>query len=502
MSEEITGTPLYSADQAYALDQAAIANDGLGDGELMSRAGAAAFRLLRFRWPRAGRITILCGPGNNGGDGYVLACELLAINLKPRLVQLDPPGEKARDAHRAFERYREMGGEITSFEDGLIDNADVIVDAVLGIGSERELSGRYLQAVRQVNRQQCPVLALDLPTGIHADSGRVLGEAIRSTATISFIGIKKGSVTGPAVDYVGDLYCAGLSVSDDARGQVATETFLLGDGDSRCLCPQRRKDTHKNEQGRVLVVGGASGMTGAALLAGEAALRSGAGLVRLACIGEINNGLPELMVHRLEQPESLDRFLEQSDVLVIGPGLGQQQLARQLFLRVIDRCRSGQSLVIDADGLNCLAIEAATVNGAVLTPHPGEAARLLAASVTDVENDRYAAAATIAEKYNAVCVLKGAGTIISDGTRSFVCERGNPGMATAGTGDVLAGVIASMLGQGLPTIDAARLGVYLHALAGDAAAQSLGSGLVAGDLLQQLPRQLARLCGSYSGSAD
>lgn len=502
MINGISGTPLYSANQAYELDRAAIAADGLDDGELMSRAGAAAFRLMRFRWPRAKRITIVCGPGNNGGDGYVLACELFAIGLRPLLVQLDEPGTKAVDARRALARYREMGGEITRYADGIIVDADVIVDAILGIGSERGLDGRYLQAVQQVNRMQCPVLALDLPTGIHADSGRVLGEAIRATATISFIAIKKGSVTGPAVDYVGELYCADLSISDTARQQVSADSYLLGNIGCRDLCPRRRKGTHKNEQGRVLVVGGSSGMSGAALLAGEAALRSGAGLVRVASIDKIDDGIPELMVHRVDRPDSLDRLMKSSNVLLIGPGLGQQQASRHAFSYLVDRRRSGQSLVIDADGLNCLAGEPQAVDGAVLTPHPGEAGRLLAIDKAQIEDDRYAAASLIAKKYNVVCVLKGAGTVISDGSRSFVCDRGNPSMATAGTGDVLAGVIASLLGQGLSAIDAARLGVYLHALAGDAAAQELGNGLVAGDLVQRLPGQLASLCGSEYGSAD
>jgi len=501
MINEITGAELYSANQAYELDRAAISADGLADGELMSRAGAAAFRLLRFRWPRAKRITIVCGPGNNGGDGYVLACELIAIGLHPLLVQLDEPGTKAVDARRALARYREMGGAIAAFGDDVIGDADVIVDAILGIGSERELDGRYLQAVQQVNRLQCPVLALDLPTGIHADTGRVLGEAIRATATISFIAIKKGSVTGPAVDYVGDLYCANLSIPDTTRRQVSTDTCLLDHNDCRGLCPQRRRATHKNEQGRVLVVGGSRGMSGAALLAGEAALRSGAGLVRVASIDRIDGGIPELMIDRIEQIESVDQYAKRSNVLLIGPGLGQQQTARQVFSRLVDNRRPTQALVIDADGLNCLASEPLAVDGAVLTPHPGEAARLLATTTADIENDRYSAAVMIAKKYQAVCVLKGAGTIISDGSRSFVCDRGNPSMATAGTGDVLAGVIASLLGQGLREIDAARLGVYLHAQAGDAAAQELGNGMVAGDLVQRLPRQLVNLCGSNDASA-
>lgn len=501
MMSESTGTPVYSANQAYDLDRAAISADGLADGELMLRAGAAAFRLLRFRWPRARRITIVCGAGNNGGDGYALACELIAIGLRPSVVQLDEPGTNAVDARRALARYREMGGEIVSFDDGLVIEANVIVDAILGIGSDRELDGHYLQAVKQVNRMQCPVLALDLPTGIDANTGRVPGEAIRATATISFIAIKKGSVTGPAVDYVGELYCADLSISDTARRQVAADTYLLGNNDCRGLCPQRRKGTHKNEQGRVLVVGGSRGMSGAALLAGEAALRSGAGLVRVASVDKIDDGIPELMIHRIEQNESLDQYVKRSNVLLIGPGLGQRQTARQVFSYLVDHRRPSRSLVIDADGLNCLASEPLAVDGAVLTPHPGEAARLLAITTADIENDRYAAASMIAKKYQAVCVLKGAGTVISDGNQNFICDRGNSSMATAGTGDVLAGVIASLLGQGLREINAARLGVYLHAQAGDAAAQELGNGLVAGDLIERLPRQLVRLCRYDDASA-
>lgn len=486
---------LYSASQAYALDQAAVTAGGFVDGELMSRAGAAAYRLLRLKWPRARRITIVCGPGNNGGDGYVLASQLLAEGLQATVVTLGSPDRQSGDALAVREAFQLAGGQLSTFS-GDLPTADLVVDALLGIGSGRMLEGDYAGVVGAINNQPAPVLALDLPSGIHADTGAVLGVAVKASATLCFIGMKRGLVTGAATDHVGELYLDDLGVGADVRQRVECSSFLVEHRGCQAIVPARPRDTHKGRCGRLLVVGGCPGMTGAILLAGEAAMRAGAGLVRLASLSRPFSAIPELMVSIVDGAESIAPLLSGNDVVAIGPGLGQDIVSSQLFNHIVERRRPGSALVLDADALRCLARDPINVEGAVVTPHPGEAASLLGCNVADIQDDRFAAADQIARNHSVVCVLKGAGTVISDGARNFVCNHGDPAMATAGTGDVLTGIIAALLGQGLAPLDAARLAVYLHARAGEAAAGLSGVGLVASDLLPRIAFELTSLQGA------
>ena len=259
------------------LDLKAMEIDKPGEGALMERAGEAAYRHLRFLWPRARRITVVCGPGNNGGDGYVLARKLIESGLTPVLYSVGNLEKQTGDAMRARIAFEAAGGKVLNFEGGPLIAGEVIVDALLGIGSERNLQGQFADVVAVMNESRVPILALDQPSGIDADCGKVLGTAIKASATVTFIGIKRGLLTSSAVDHVGQLFFADLGVSDKARGQVGTEAQLLSRKTCQLLAPRRNRNTHKGEQGKLLIIGGAPGMTGAARLAGMAALRSPSG---------------------------------------------------------------------------------------------------------------------------------------------------------------------------------------------------------------------------------
>lgn len=480
-------TKLYTSAQARMLDLQAIEIDKLEDGKLMERAGEAAYRHLRFLWPRAHRVTVVCGPGNNGGDGYVLARKLLEAGLSANVIALGNLDNQRGDALNARKTYQEAGGDIRNYEGGELNNSDLVVDALLGIGSERELQGRFAEVVAAMNRSHVPIFALDQPSGIDTDRGTILGIAVEADATLTFIGIKRGLLTSTAVDFVGQLYLAELGVSAKARDQVEVDAYRLSERACRTLVPNRKRNTHKGEQGKIVIIGGAAGMTGAVQMAGISALRCGTGLVRIVTRGEFFSAHPELMVTRVRSASDLDSLLGSSNVIAIGPGLGRDEGAQQLLGKVLDFRKKQQRLVLDADALVCLGDQSIDLNGAVLTPHPGEASTLLSCSVSEVQQDRFAAARTIAKRYSCTCVLKGAGTVISDGKDCFLSDRGGPEMASAGTGDVLTGIIASLLGQGLESLDAANLGVFLHGIAGERVAQRHGVGLIASDLYEQVP---------------
>jgi len=486
-------TKLYTSAEARALDFEAMQTDVLGQGELMERAGEAAFRYLRFLWPRAHRVTVVCGPGNNGGDGYVLARKLLETGRVSTVISLGNLDKQTGDALNARTAYEEAGGDIRIYKGGELGATDLIVDALLGTGSERKLQDRFAAIVSAMNKSNLPIFALDQPSGIDADRGTVLGIATRAVATLTFIGIKRGLLTSDAVDYVGQLYFADLAVSATARNNVDVDTYLLTEKGCRLLLPNRKRNTYKGERGKLLIVGGNTGMTGAAQMSGVSAMRTGAGLVRIASRGEYCSVHPELMVTQVRTASDLDSLLEPPDVIVIGPGLGRDGIAQQFLGKALDFRKKKQSLVLDADALVCLGSQPVNLSGAVLTPHPGEAAALLACSTKAIQADRFAAALTIAKRFSCTCVLKGAGTVVSDGKKIFLSDRGGPELASAGTGDVLTGIIAALLGLGLKSLDAAILGVFLHGMAGEQVTQRYGATLIASDLYRQVPVTLKLL---------
>ncbi|MFN2349179.1 MAG: NAD(P)H-hydrate dehydratase [Thioalkalivibrio sp.] len=476
---------LYSAAQVRELDRRAIQDHGIPGYTLMCSAGEAAFAALLERWPGAQRVGVLCGPGNNGGDGYVIARLARAAGLSVWLVESgDATGLKG-DAARARGDFLAAGG-VPLAADATWLQADVLVDALLGIGLDRAVSGPLAGLIERINGAGLPVLAVDIPSGLHADTGAVMGLAVRATLTMSFIGLKTGLCTGEGPECCGQLRFSALGVPGPVyQDMVARATRL----DAACIggLRPRSRSAHKGAFGHVLVVGGDRGMSGAVRLAGEAAARTGAGLVSVATHGEHAALLPmaraELMVHGVAGPGDLSPLLVRATVLAVGPGLGSGDWGRSLLGRLLE---TDLPMVVDADALNLLAGEPARRDNWVLTPHPGEAARLLETDTASVQASRLDAAREIEQRFGGVCVLKGAGTVIDDGAAPAICTGGNPGMASGGMGDVLTGIIAALLAQGMTPGEAARLGVCIHAEAADRAARDGERGLLASDLIAEL----------------
>lgn len=487
-------TALYTADQVRRIDRHAIARLHVPGFELMQRAARAAFALLRERWPGARHIVLLAGSGNNGGDAFLLGVLARKAGLLVDVFALT--GAPGADALRARLAFVAAGGQVVDADEMTdIPAADVVVDGLFGTGLARPVHGTAASLIEKLNASQRSVLALDVPSGLDADSGSQLGVAVRADATISFVAWKRGLFTADGVDCCGQRTLATLDLADSAYTTFDADAVLLDDsiGD---LLVRRRGNVNKSSFGHVLAIGGDAGMAGAIRLAGEAALRCGAGLVSIATRPEnvpaLNAARAELMAHGIEDAGALSTLLERATVVAIGPGLGRGAWARALLEAVLVRGKAG---VIDADALNLLAQAPRKLPpGCVLTPHPGEAGRLLGCDAITVQRDRYAAARELATRHAAVVVLKGAGSLVADPQgRVAVCPWGNPGMASGGMGDLLTGVIAALLAQGMPAWDAARLGVALHARAGDRAAGEAPRGLIASDLLAPL-RQLVNRC--------
>ncbi len=479
---------LYRADQVRELDRIAIEDFAIPGITLMERAGGAAFKLMRWRWSRARDITVLCGTGNNGGDGFVVARLAQESGLTVRVLQLGDPRKIRGDARTAMEAYLNVGGAVETY-DGLPEFTDLIVDGALGTGLERDVKSEWAQALEAVNNHSAPVLALDIPSGLHSDTGAVLGAALKADATITFIGLKQGLFLGEGPELCGRVYFNSLEVPPEVyAGQRPSARRMDWRQQSSLLIP-RSRTAHKGGFGHVLVIGGEQGYSGAARMAAEAATRTGAGLVSVATRPEhaavLNMGRPELMCHGVAESADLAPLLERATVIAIGPGIGQSEWARGLLSRVLE---SPLPLVVDADALNLLAAEPIKRDHWVLTPHPGEAARLLGCTTHEIQADRLASVQRLRQQYGGVTVLKGAGTLVAAGTDEpvAVCSEGNPGMASGGMGDVLTGVVASLLAQGHSAADAARMGVALHAAAADRAAVQGERGLLAGDLMPEI----------------
>lgn len=495
---------LYRAEQVRALDRAAIEQCAIPGIELMERAGRAAYRTLRERWPNARRIGVLCGTGNNGGDGYVVARRAREAGLQIRAWQLGNASGVEGDAAEARQRMQAAGLAPEPFERDALASVDVVVDALFGTGLSREVEGVFAEAIGAVNDAGARVLAIDIPSGLHADTGRVLGVAVRAQATVTFIGLKCGLFTAEGRECCGDIVFDDLRVPRIAYADVERDARRLEYAQCTPLLARRPRSAHKGHFGHVLVIGGELGFAGAARMAGEAAARTGAGLVTVATrpahAAALAMTRPELMCRGLEGAGDLAPLLERATVLAIGPGLGQGEWSRALVKAAL---AAPQPLVVDADALNVLsAMEVAgpPAGGWVLTPHPGEAARLLGTSSAEVQRDRFAAVRALAGRYRAVAVLKGAGTLVfePDGLPG-VCDGGNPGMASGGMGDVLTGIIAGLIAQGLGLGDAARTGVCLHAHAADVAAGEGERGMLAGDLLVHLRRLVNPTVGAHPG---
>jgi len=465
--------------------------------DLMRRAGKAAARFLIERTTTDSRVVLFAGPGNNGGDAFACAVELAAAGYAPAVCMLGDPARLPADAMAAWQRMsavaaddaRTRGGaiRIVMGYDGRPLEADWIVDGLFGIGLRRPLDGAFVTAVAAIaaarERGAC-VLALDVPSGIDTDSGALVGAcAVAADHTISFIACKPGLVTGPALDHVGEVHLASLGLPELPRG--ATSTFGLVDARARLRRP--RANAHKGTHGTLCIVGGADGMLGAALLASRAAMRMGTGKVRVAWLAQpypqVDPQMPEVMMGSARTQGSTAG----SSALVVGCGLGRSDEARRVLADVLP---SDLPLLLDADALNLIAESgelrlqvARRAAATVITPHPAEAARLLGSTTAAVQNARLHSARALASDLHCIAVVKGAGTVVDDGTTATVNTTGNPLLATAGTGDVLAGMIGALLAQGLAAADAARAGVALHGAVADALAARGTRRAVASDII-------------------
>lgn len=481
---------LYTAAECRALDAIAIEQFGIPGITLMSRAGRACFDAMMEHWePTA--LHIFCGTGNNGGDGYVVAALAKKRQIPVTIYQLGDVTKLRGDARLAYEQALAENVLMQAFRPDLALDGGVVVDALLGTGLSGAVRDDYAEAIDCINALALPVLAVDIPSGLCSDTGAVLGTAVEADLTVTFIGLKRGLFTGEAANHTGTLLFNDLEVPQEVYDAVPT-TCWRGELDwALAHLPPRAQTAHKGDAGTVLVIGGDYGLGGAGILAAQAAERSGAGLVRLATraehVGATLARCPEIMAKPVACGADLASMQASSSVQVIGPGLGHTPWAEQLFLQASEY---SSPQVIDADGLNLLATGDFDSDHSplarVLTPHPGEAARLLGISSAQVQADRFAAAGELAEKYNAVIVLKGSGTIVTDGKVVLVCDVGGPGMASGGMGDVLSGVTGAMLAQGMTPLAGAVLAVMLHGLAAERAAQEGELGMLASDLLPHI----------------
>lgn len=482
---------LYSAAQTRELDRLA-GEAGLSGEELMERAGRAAFELMLQRWPRVTNPAVLCGGGNNGGDGYVIARLAREAGLAPVIYQ-DKPLEKLRgDARTMASRARDAGVPLRTLSpDQLPRDCPLLVDALLGTGLSGPLRGDKKALIEALDALGKPVLAVDVPSGLSADSGASTGAVLHAVCTITFIGVNRGLLTGAGPVCTGELYFHDLGVDGRIQRRIDDPVWRPTSADRARWLPPRARDAHKGRFGHVLVIGGDHGFGGAALMSARAAGHCGAGLVTLATRAEhltaVLAAQPEIMARGVDGTEQLRPLLEKATVIAIGPGLGTGDWGREMLAAALD---SGLPLVVDADGLNLLAgwnVDAR--DDWILTPHPGEAARLLGGA--DIQQDRFAAVETLAARYGGTVLLKGQGTLVRGAEGLALISDGNPGMAAGGMGDVLTGVIAALAAQGLPAFRAAALGALVHARAADASAARDGErGLLATDLLPYLRREL------------
>ncbi|RDH42503.1 NAD(P)H-hydrate dehydratase [Zooshikella ganghwensis] len=502
---------LFTAEQVRKLDHAAISEQGIAGFELMRRAGKAAYRAMIAHWhlrsqqqrlisqQPACKIQVFCGGGNNGGDGYIVAGLAAQAGFTAEVVMVVPGQGLKGDAFLAYEWCQQFDVVLTSYSPEIKIDGDILVDALLGTGLSGVVRDPYFAIIERINAANQPVLAIDIPSGLCADSGSVLGAAIKASLTVSFIGMKRGLLTGVASDYCGELVYASLNVPDVIFSSVPSTVWLLTEKTIGPVLLPRSRCAHKGHFGHLLIIGGSPGMAGAVTMAAEAALSMGVGLVSVGTLAShaaaIQARTPEVMVHAIDDPAHLEGLLADKTAIVIGPGLGRDSWGKAALKAVM---KVDVPLLVDADGLNLMAqeLESWRCNRKqlLLTPHPGEASRLLGESTQSVQHDRFAAVSRICKAFNASVVLKGAGSLVSDGEQVWVCPAGNPGMASGGMGDVLSGMLGAFLAIGLPPCKAAKLGVWLHATAADVIAAEFGEwGLRATELIPEARHLLNQL---------
>lgn len=509
---------IVTASQMQELDRRTIHEAGVSGKVLMERAGNGVVTALEqtFGSTRGKTVTIFCGKGNNGGDGFVVARLLRRKQCKVHVCLLASLRDLKGDAKTMYQRFSKLTGTPKVLANPseekmlqLIRKSDLLIDALLGTGISSPVKGQYRTVIEAINTSNLPTIAVDIPSGINTDTGAIMGSAVHGRLTATFGVPKLGLYLGQAIDHVGEIHFVDIGIPHTYLDDMKVSVELMTQSSIRNLLPERKPSSHKGTFGHAGIIAGSPGKTGAASLAAQAALRVGTGLVTVATPESANVSLeaktlevmtmplPETHEHTLSLASFpfLKEFAQARDAIGVGPGLTTQNETVQLIhtlLPDLDR-----PCVIDADALNALAGHTALLrtfrSTPILTPHPGEMARLLEnTSAKDINVDRLNIAKNFARAFSCVLVLKGARTIVAgpDG-QTAICPTGNPGMASAGMGDVLTGMIAGLLAQGLSPWDAARTGAFLHGLAGDLAAQNLGqAGLIARDLLTCIPQAI------------
>lgn len=482
---------LYSPESVYAMDKAAVEVDGLSEVELMRRAGSRVWSVICERWPELKGITVFAGSGNNGGDAFVVANLAREQGVDVQFFAVGDLSRQSETSIHFHDAWRQAGGEIEKWQQQAI-KGDIIVDGLFGIGLSRELDEDWQVLIQQINQCTAPKIAIDIPSGLSAETGTAKPSAVEAEVTVTFIGRKVGHALADGPDYCGELIFDDLGISTATRfGQVPALEVI--DETNICLPPKRKSNSHKNLFGHVLVVGGDKGMVGAALLAAQAALRTGAGMVSVLvhpdCVHDLAT-TPELMVQSWNHIEDK---LQQASVVVVGPGLGKSREAQACCKKLL---KVKQPMVIDASALSAEYLRALSSEEIVITPHPGEAAGLLGTTNHAVQSNRLWASKELCQQFPVVSVLKGSGTVIQQlGVNPPAINlRGNAGMASAGMGDVLSGMIAAFIGQQLSIYEAARAGVFVHALCAEDFAQDLDeTGLIASDIINRIPKIIHQL---------
>lgn len=474
--------PVFSRQQITGLEKSAFADHNISACTLMQTAGQAAFTLIQQLYPKTRQVLIVAGGGNNAGDGYVLARLLKKHNIGCCVMPVVPVTQLRADARRAQHEFALDAGVHIDVSSDLPD-CDLIVDAMFGTGLSRPIEGGLAAIITAVNHSPAPVLCLDIPSGLNADTGNPAGACVQASATITFIGLKSGLLTGQARDYTGEVIVDPLGLPGALISQAEKLGHTIARPSPNRLLGARRQSSYKNNHGHVLVIGGNSGYANAARLAGQAAARSGAGLVSVAThadsVAPIATACASLMVKGIDTSSDLTGLLKKADVIVLGPGLGQDRWAQKLFARVIE---SKLPMVVDADALRLLSQNPGQCDHWILTPHPGEAAQLLATHKEDIQSQRVACARAIQEQYAGVAILKGAGTLVCHQQQIGFCTHGNASLATGGTGDVLTGIIAGLVAQGASLADASHCAVALHGRAAESVSKAGQRGVLAEDL--------------------
>lgn len=475
---------LYYADDVKKIDKAAIAHIPISGYQLMTRAAQASLIVLKEEWPNIKTLAVICGAGNNGGDGYVLARLAKEDGISVTIYAVNEVTEASSpECKQAYQDWLATKSNVIPFN-GQAISADVVVDAIVGTGARFPMAEHITKAIDAINNSKCPVFSLDIPSGLNADTG-AFTKAVKANVTITFIAMKVGLVTGGAYEVVGKLIFDHLGITASVFSHILPCAWRIDYLEVVNALKPRTLSSHKGDNGHVCLIGGGqSGYSGAVCLAAEASLRVGAGLVSAVVAPEslplLARAPKEVMCYSFASPKEMRELIDKATVIVLGPGLSQNAWGKKFFEETIN---VQKPLVVDADGLNWLARFPHKRENWVLTPHPGEAARLLNKTVHEVQASRIEAALLLKQKYGGIIVLKGAGSIVvSDDGAIAIEATANPVLATGGTGDVLAGLIGGLIAQKLPLSSAAMLALSVHAMSGELEATMGVRGMLASDL--------------------